>query len=487
MNEMDYEVDILEIIRILMRKKWQIIAVILICAVTAYIVSSNMTKIYKATSVIMIKQDPQVRSIPFLQDAIASPLGNMKNYLEYLKSRTITEATLNRLGWLQSSPKETIRAWQERLSVEQIQGTDLAKLSIEHDNQEEATVFINTLIEEFQRRVKEMNQESTWAALNFTTQQLAIAEQNLKEAEEALLKYKEAHGIIEPSAEIKACIDRFISIEQNIFQTEMELKATESEQQKLTEILQDVDPTLITTTTLVNNPVAQQYRTQLSRLEADLTAALEQYTENHPFIITLKNQIDHISHKLVEEAERITGSETTSLNPTYQDLRSKLISGQAVMVGLEAKLEALENNRSQAEAELSSIPKKEIDFARLVRNQRANEEIYVMLHTKYEEMKIWGAIEVSDIHVIDKAILPEKPIKPRKLLNTTIAGILGMFIAVGYILLIEYTDTTIKSLKEAEQVLGLPVVGLIPNLVKSHRQKRTSEYIKSQRARLNLP
>lgn len=81
MNEMDYEIDLLEMLGVLARRAWQIAAIVAVSMVAAYFVSSNMTKIYKATTVIMVKSDSAVMSIPFLQDATGSSSGNMRNYV----------------------------------------------------------------------------------------------------------------------------------------------------------------------------------------------------------------------------------------------------------------------------------------------------------------------------------------------------------------------------------------------------------------------
>ncbi len=471
MNEMDYEIDLLESLRVLARRKWQIAAIVAVSIVVAYFVSSNMTKIYKATSVIMVKSDSAVLSIPFLQDSAGALSSNMRNHVESLKSRTLTEATLGRLGWLKS--EEQVKTWQGSLSIQQVQGTDVAKLSVESDDPEKSAIFLNTLVSEFQERTQQMNQESAKAARDFIAEQLAIAEDSLEEAESVLLEYKETKGIIEPSAETKARIDRLANIEQLLSQTKVELQAANSEQEELHEIVQEIDPTLVTSTTLINNPIVHQYRTILSQLETDLAAALEQYAENHPTVIGLRAQIGQIATKLAEEVERVVGSETMSLNPIYQDLRRGLVSGQATIVGLEAKLAALENLRHTAQSELASIPEKEMDIARLVRNQRVNEEIYVMLRSKYEEMRISEAMKVSGIYVVDEAIAPTAPVKPRKLLNTAIAGILGLFVGIGIALILEQMDTTFKTLEEVERAVSAPILGIIPDFtsVKGKRKK----------------
>jgi polysaccharide chain length determinant protein (PEP-CTERM system associated) len=483
MDEMDYEIDLLEMLRVLARRSWQIAAIVVISMLVAYFSSSKMTKIYKATSVIMVQSDSAALSIPFLQDAAGTSSGNMRNYIESLKSRTLTEATLARLGWLQSSPREKVRAWQDSLSVQQVQGTDVAKLSVESNNPEKAAVFLNTLVEEFQERTQQMNQESVRSARDFIAQQLASAEERLKEAENTLLEYKETSGVTEPSAQTKARIDKLANIEQLLSQAEIELQAAGSEQQKLDEILRSTDPTLVTSTTLVSNPIVQQYRVRLSQLETDLAAALEQYTKNHPTVISLRAQINQVSAKLTEEVEKVVGSETMSVSPIYQVLRQRFVSGQAVVVGLEAKVEALTNMRLVAETELASIPEKEMDVARLMRDQRVNEEIYVMLRSKYEEMRISEAMKISGVHVIDKAIVPTNPVRPRKLLNTAIAGILGFFVAVGLTFILEQMDTTLKSLEEVERLVNAPILGVIPDFTKVQRKRKHRNGMRTPRNR----
>ncbi len=474
MDEMDYEIDLMEMLGVLARRGWQIAAFMVISMVVAYFVSSNMTKIYKATSVIMVRNDSAVMSIPFLKDAAGSSSGDMRNYVESLKSRTLAEATLSRLGWLESSGGQEVRAWQNSLSVQQVQGADIARLSVECSNPEKAALFLNTLVEVFQERTQQMNQESARAARDFIQQQLAVAEERLRESESELLRYKETKGIIEPSSETRAWVEKLANIEQLLSQTGVELQAATSEQEKLHEIAGEIDPTLITSTTIVNNPLVQQQKTMLSQLEIDLAAALQQYTENHPTAIGLRAQIEEVSDKLAEEVERIVGSETMSLNPIYQDLTRGLMSSQAAMVGLEAKMAALMNSRNAIEAELASIPEKEVAIARLERNRRVNEEIYVMLRSKYEEMRISEAMKVSGIHVVDEAVVPTAPVKPRKLLNTAIAGILGFFVAVGATFILEQMDTTLKTVQEVEQLVSTPVLGTIPDFNLTQRKRKRS-------------
>jgi len=73
-------------------------------------------------------------------------------------------------------------------------------------------------------------------------------------------------------------------------------------------------------------------------------------------------------------------------------------------------------------------------------------------------------MNVDNVQVIDPAVIPTKPIKPRIMLNIAIAGILGLMVGIAIVLLLEYLDNTIKTPHDVEKYLGLPIIGAIPEL-----------------------
>ena len=70
----------------------------------------------------------------------------------------------------------------------------------------------------------------------------------------------------------------------------------------------------------------------------------------------------------------------------------------------------------------------------------------------------------GNIKVIQKAKMPEKPVSPNKKLNILIAFVLGLMVSVGLSLLLEFMDNTYKSKEDLEKTLGIPVLGVIPEL-----------------------
>ncbi len=83
----------------------------------------------------------------------------------------------------------------------------------------------------------------------------------------------------------------------------------------------------------------------------------------------------------------------------------------------------------------------------------------------------------ANIRVIDKALLPTKPVRPNLPLNIAVAALLGLFIGVGLAFLLESNDTSVKTPEDVEAVLGLPVLGQIPEFKPNPVKPRTARYM----------
>jgi len=107
------------------------------------------------------------------------------------------------------------------------------------------------------------------------------------------------------------------------------------------------------------------------------------------------------------------------------------------------------------------------DINRKAEKQRLNlelvqfQQIYSELLQSYEEIRVAEAQATSNVVKVEPAIPPENPIRPRVLMNTALAGVVGAMLAVGAIFLMEALDDTFKSPEDITRHLKLPVIGTI--------------------------
>ncbi|MEK4079429.1 YveK family protein [Solibacillus sp. FSL K6-1126] len=108
----------------------------------------------------------------------------------------------------------------------------------------------------------------------------------------------------------------------------------------------------------------------------------------------------------------------------------------------------------------------------------SNPSMAVEISNKVAEVfkeQIPQLMSVDNISILSAAKLSENPtpVKPNKMLNIAIGGIIGLMLGAGLSFLLELLDMTIKSEQDVEDYLGLPVIGIV-DLIKEEKQNRFS-------------
>lgn len=453
------EMDLIEYWHIIVKRRRLIGIVFVVTIIAAALFSFLSDPVYEATTTLMVRDQGSAAQM-MLFDSMGGTVRNAaQNYVQIMKSRTILEPVLTKLGWDDIS----LTAVDKQLVIQPIQGTDILRLSMQSTDPEKAQQFVNTLSDVFIDWNRHSRQEDQRSARLFIEAQLESVSADLRKAEERLREYRENERALSPSNETIARINQLTSLEADLAEVRVALVET---QERITQVrtqLADQDETLLSTTTIAENPFVAQYRSRLADLEISLSGARERYTDKHPSVLALQAEIEDVRQKLSEQVQRVISTETRTINPIHRELYGSLINLEVELMALQSREQALRSLVADSEAELTSLPAKELELARLMREAQVLEELYIMLMKRNEETRIAEAMQTADVQVIDRAVLPERPVKPRIKLNIAIAGVLGLFIGVGLAFLLDFMDTSIKTKDEVEEILGLPVLGQIPD------------------------
>lgn len=461
---MGEEVDLRDYWRVLKKRKWVILILFLSASISSAIASFFMTPVYEANTSVLVRSPESGLDMPFLETLAGMGKNPVQNFVEILKSRSLAERAASKMGYKFKIPSPEFDAFRGRISVQPVQGTETIRITVSGTDPEETQRAANTLVATFTVVNQATNREEARNAREFIEGQLQVVEGDLRQAEDALQRFKESEKIIAPSEETKATIEKITDLEKMRAEARVGIQESQSRIGELRGQLRRQDETLISSTTISSNPLVQQYKSRLSELEVQLSAALERYTDKHPTVTGLRVEITETRKKLNSEVERIVSNETRTLNPIHQALLQQLIGLEVEAISLSSREQAVGHMIEQYEASFASLPRKELMLARLTRNAQVTEQIYLLLRTKYEEVRISEAMKSADVQVIDPAVLPVNPVRPKKKLNVAIAGFLGLFIGVGLAFFLEYLDTTIKTEEQVQEILGLPVLGRIPIL-----------------------
>ena len=111
--------------------------------------------------------------------------------------------------------------------------------------------------------------------------------------------------------------------------------------------------------------------------------------------------------------------------------------------------------------ELGDTPEDKQQRDRLEADVAQYRQTHAGLLQSYEQIRVAEAQTTSNVIQVKPAAAPEKPIRPRVLMNTALAAVVGGMLAVGAIFLMEALDDTIKSPEDVNRHLGLPILGTI--------------------------
>ena len=75
-------------------------------------------------------------------------------------------------------------------------------------------------------------------------------------------------------------------------------------------------------------------------------------------------------------------------------------------------------------------------------------------------------MSVESVNVIDEAPVPTAPSGPNRTLYVMVAFMAGLFLAVAIVVVLDMLDTRVRSAEQVEELLGLPVIGRIPEMKK---------------------
>lgn len=182
-------------------------------------------------------------------------------------------------------------------------------------------------------------------------------------------------------------------------------------------------------------PVATQMNEQLVGLKLELNNLLVENTEEHPRVVQTRKQIEAL-----------------------EDQRDKQMQ--------KAKEEGVDIAPEEYAKLISSVPRQEQQLAKLQRDYMVSANIYESLLQRLETAKISETLEDSQkgpkFRILEPARLPLQPVKPNKILVILGGFIVGLLVGCVVIYLLELSNTSIRTVDEARNVLQFPVFGSIP-------------------------
>ncbi|MEQ6888258.1 polysaccharide biosynthesis tyrosine autokinase [Halomonas sp. CS7] len=197
------------------------------------------------------------------------------------------------------------------------------------------------------------------------------------------------------------------------------------------------------------------YRTE--RDSVDLSLETQSILER---LVNLEAKLNELEFTEAEISRRFSPE-----HPTYSALLDKK--------------QQLVKERERLNQRIESLPETQQQVLRRTRDVELNQEIYLQLRNKIQEMKIAKASTVGNVRILDEAVVQPEPVAPKKPLIVVLATLLGCMVSVGLVLVHGLMRRGVESPEQIEEI-GLPVYASVPL---SDEQQKLIKRVKHRRER----
>ncbi len=458
--------------RTLQKRRWTVFSIVLVTFTMALIFTWKQKAVYRADTLLEIQKENA--NIPTVQELFQ--LENVSdNYLEtqykVLQSETLARRVIDQLHlerdtefnppkneWFQANaraatPNEdsavdpdteqtVLREFTDRLSVDPVRRSRLVQVSFESQNPHLAAQVVNALSSNYIQENLESRWQAAQKASEWLSKQLDSFKVKLEKSEDDLQEYVQKNGLLfletEKGGTENIVNERLRQLQDELTKAQAERYAKES----LYRLTEASDYSSVPG--VVDNKLMQELTARLAELERQKAALTPTFTPDYPKMKEIQSQIDETDRRLNEERKRAAQGIVDDYMAATR--RENLVS------------QAFEQQQSQA----NLVAARAVQYSILKREVDTNKQLYEGLLQRLKEAGVSAGMNASNIRIVDEAVPPTRPVRPRPLLNLGLALLLGLGCGVGMAFLQEHLDNTLKDSGDVERILGVPALALIP-------------------------
>lgn len=448
------EVHVRDYLKLIWRGRWTVLAFLLAAVTLSVVLTLLKTPVYRATATVEIQ--PVARRLMRGEDM--SGLGAQgygwsaeeryfNTQLEIVSSRAVAQEVVDRLH-LDQDPRfaggaDPVAALAGRVQVRPRKNTGIIEVSLAGTDPEAITDWVNTLAHVYvERNVAEAAKEVERVLTQIREQMEELRDDVAAKREESMAAAAE-EGIFVPEGQQNLVQAELRQLVEDYNKARLEVSNLEGVKATLDGLLEGRgDPMLI-------EEVARDANVQnLLRNKADL--------ENELATLRLTRKPGHPAYR---EAESQLESVREQLAAQYATILERVRARYRSAVSQEQYLARELKQKREDAAELG----RRAGSYEVARGEaEARQRIYDLAVQRLEEIDLSANVLSNNLRVVDEAIVPAAPVSPRKGLNLAAGIILGLFLGLGAVFLLDYLDNTVKSAEDIEHDLDLNLLAVVP-------------------------
>ena len=343
----------------------------------------------------------------------------------------------------------------------------IISISTQNPDFEEAKLITTTYSGVFEEYTKAIGRLDVTAVKNYLKEEKEQTFEDLNKAENKLEDFQKKTGLMSLENQAGNIINNISTYDAAKSNAEIEMKAVKSSLKILNNELNKIDPEF---TKYLDKEFNTSYVDALSKKIAELEVSrdleisvLKDDESKQKIKKTYSERITPLKKTYEEKTAYIKEGILASTPADKVSLTGKILDSRLTLSSLEEKNKIIEGVLKKYEIEFNNLPEKGIELAKLIRNQKFYEKLYLTLEEKFQEASINERARIGNAFILDPGTENFGPVGPNRpqiiLIGIAIGLVLGIVFAFGR----DYLDRTIKDPEQLEKN-GVNVLSWIPSI-----------------------
>jgi succinoglycan biosynthesis transport protein ExoP len=434
--------------------RWKVmLAIFLLTVGTTVGISFMLPKQYSASAAVLVDIKSPDPLMGMLYPSMLAP-SYMATQVDVIQSdrvarrvvRTLklTSSPESREQWLEATKGQgDIESWlagalQKRLDVKPSKESNVISVSFKAVNPRFAMLVADAFVQAYIDTLADLR---AGPAKQYTTFFDARANQlrdQLESAQQKLSAFQRERGISATDERFDIETARLQELSGQLVNTQTqtaEASSRRSQAGRSADQMQEV----------LNNAVVSGLRSEVSRQEAKLQELNARYGERHPAVVEARASLTEVRGRLDAEIRRVGGSVEVSSRIAQQ----REAEVRAAFEAQRAKVLKIKAQRDES--------------AVLIRDVENAQRAYDQMLQRVSQTSLESQNTLTNVSVLNTATEPNEPSSPKIALNSAISVVMGVLLALGAALALEFLNRRVRTAEDVAQAIGLPVIGILPD------------------------
>ena len=400
----------------------------------------------------------------------------IQTQIEILKSATILDKVTRQFNMRYKSGSLkgqylSYLTFSSNFEVNADRNIDIVELRYKDPSPKKAKNILQAIADSYIEKTIELKASDTASAIRFLKKERNRAEREALDTSKRIREFEQASKTIslENNQEVVKTSYALKSLRLTI-DTEY-VKAKSATEELSRQLMSNFDDAILNST-VNQDPFLAALRKDLYEKETQLVKIQTKVKPGHYQLEEIKAQIDGNKKLIAERVKELVGKEVNpesfpySADPLRAELTRNLLQAKAGEVATKEQLNVVDRAINDLNKKLDKLPSEKYIYAQLLRQNEVAQKRLEEIENKLIESRMKGVIasHITNIRIIDPPSLPSSPKKPNIPTTLFTSYILGLFLALLVIYLVEYFDDIIKGVDTLPKEMSCPFLGQLPHV-----------------------